>query len=108
MSTEVIQPNFAFNQGDAVRHKVTGFQGHIATRVEFLTGCNQYVIKSGKYKEGTTEALEVQVDESLIEIDPDGTPLRLVGTNTPQEAPKTTVANKRRTGGPQPNIKQQR
>lgn len=36
---------FKFENGVEVKDKVTGFTGKITGRVEYLTGCNQYIVQ---------------------------------------------------------------
>lgn len=38
--------NFKFNCGDIVKDKITGFNGVVVARIQYLTGCNRYSIQS--------------------------------------------------------------
>ena len=36
---------FKYKRGDTVRDKVTGFTGVITTRLDYISGCNRYVVQ---------------------------------------------------------------
>lgn len=70
------QPNYQFNHGDILKDKITGFQGTVTGRADYLTGCNQYLIvpkvkKDGEWKDGRwfdEQRLE-KIDESKKSIE---------------------------------------
>ena len=35
---------FKFNLGDEVKDQLTGFKGYIASRADYITGCNRYAL----------------------------------------------------------------
>lgn len=80
---------FAYNLGDKVQDKVTGFKGIVTTRSEFINGCIRYGVQSQDLKEGKTIDPE-WFDERQLEL-------------VKKEAVK--VENKR-TGGPSPTPRQ--
>lgn len=46
---------FKFELGDAVKDVVTGFNGIITGRSEFITGCRQYSVTARKLEGGETK-----------------------------------------------------
>ena len=58
---------FKFNLGDRLKDRVTGFEGIVMSRTEWLTGCNTYGLKSQVLKDGLpTDSQwvdEVQLDK---------------------------------------------
>jgi len=52
--------------GQQARDKVTGFEGIVTARVEYLTGCNQYGL-TPPAREGKVEGTEY-FDEARIDI----------------------------------------
>jgi hypothetical protein len=53
--------------GKVARDKITGFQGVITSRCEFLTGCNRYCVQPQNLHEG--KPLDsIYFDEAQIEI----------------------------------------
>ncbi len=86
---------FKFPMGEMAKDVVTGFTGIITARVEFLTGCNQYVLNP-PMKKGDKETLKTeQFDENRLVIVP-GKAIRLPEDPAPRPV--------RETGGPQPLI----
>ncbi len=70
---------FQFENGDAVREKITGFSGIITGTAFYLTGCTQYLItaeskneitpaKASWYDEGRVELVKIEGNPSVIEI----------------------------------------
>ena len=58
---------FKFECGDKVKDVVTGLQGVIMARIEYLTGCNQYAVTAQKLtKEGKRPDWEY-IDENRLE-----------------------------------------
>ena len=54
---------FKFNLGDTCRDTITGVQGVVTGRSEFITGCRQYALEYAKDGEGKVN----WVDESRME-----------------------------------------
>jgi hypothetical protein len=57
---------FKFSQGDTLCDKVTGFTGVVIQRIDYISGCNRYLLqpridKEGKLSEG------IYVDEPALE-----------------------------------------
>ena len=44
--------NFKFNLGAKVKDKITGYEGVVRTRVDYLTGCNKYGVQSTVLESG--------------------------------------------------------
>ncbi len=44
---------FKFNLGDKVRDRITGFEGIILGRTEWMTGCRTYGVKSQALKDSS-------------------------------------------------------
>jgi hypothetical protein len=62
---------FAHKLGKIARDKITGFEGVITCRCEFLTGCNRYCIQPTELKDG--KPLDsIYFDEAQIEIISEG------------------------------------
>jgi hypothetical protein len=61
------KPNFIFELGSEVKDKITGFQGILICRSEWLTGCNVYGIRSQELKDGKPMDT-VHFDEDSIEL----------------------------------------
>jgi len=40
---------FTHELGKIAKDKITGFQGVLTARVEYLTGCNRYCIKNDRH-----------------------------------------------------------
>ncbi len=57
---------FKFTLGIKAKDKITGFEGIIIGRGDYLTGCNTYGLKPKVDKEGKTQKLE-WFDEGTIE-----------------------------------------
>lgn len=43
---------FKFNLGDEVKDQLTGFKGYIASRADYITGCNRYGLLQKVQKDG--------------------------------------------------------
>jgi heat shock protein HspQ len=56
---------FKFQLGDRVKCRVTGFNGVIVVRSNYLTGCNRYGIQSEKLKDNKPDDW-VYIDEDLL------------------------------------------
>lgn len=65
--TAVFDEIFMHAAGKEARDKVTGFEGKIAYRIEYLYSCNQYGLMPTVDKEGKTRDME-QFDEGRIEV----------------------------------------
>lgn len=83
---------FKYPMGAKARDIITGFEGIIVHRVQFLTGCDQYgLLPTGLDKDGDTKKTG-QFDENRLE---------LVGTKIVKLADGKTPAKKIKAGGPQ-------
>jgi hypothetical protein len=61
------QSGFKYDLGDLVKDKVTGFQGVIIVRTEWLNGCRRYSVQSQELKDGKPMDA-VGFDEDGIEL----------------------------------------
>jgi len=58
--------NFLYDNGDQAKDMITGFEGVITGRADYITGCNQYLIQPIK-EDG--EFIESRwMDENRLEI----------------------------------------
>lgn len=58
---------FLHTLGDRARDKITGFEGVLTSRAEFLTGCNRYCVQPTELKDG--KPIDgIYFDEAQIEI----------------------------------------
>lgn len=65
-------PNFLYEKGWHMKDVITGYEGYIVYRVDFLTGCNQYglqpqIAEGGKGKEKFEIPESKQFDENRLE-----------------------------------------
>jgi hypothetical protein len=58
---------FIHESGKSAKDKITGFQGKIVYRMEYMYGCNQYALSPEIDKDGKIRDME-QFDEGRIEI----------------------------------------
>lgn len=62
---------FTHELGKRAKDKITGFEGVLVARCQFLTGCNRYCIQPTELKDG--KPIEsIYFDEDQIEILSDG------------------------------------
>jgi len=67
---------FAFECGDKVRDLVSGLEGKIMGRSNYLTGCNRYaIVAKGLDKEGKKQEWQ-NFDENQLELVKSGEKLR--------------------------------
>jgi transcriptional regulator with XRE-family HTH domain len=64
-------PNFLYEKGWHMKDVITGFEGYVVYRVDFLTGCNQYglqppIEEGGKGKERSEIPDSKQFDENRL------------------------------------------
>lgn len=78
---------FKFKLGQKVKDKVTGYQGIITGRTEWLNGCIRYCIQAKKKKDGTIPETE-HVDEAQVRLVDQGLNTKKKKTGGPQQAPK--------------------
>jgi len=52
MRKKTEQPKFKFNLGEELRDKITGYQGVVSARTEWLYGCRRYTVQSREMKDG--------------------------------------------------------
>lgn len=53
--------------GSRVRDRITGFEGIITARIEFLTGCDRYIVQPRVDKDGKVPRSET-FDEATLEL----------------------------------------
>lgn len=60
--------NFKFQIGETVKDVVTGFKGVIMSRIQYMTGCNQYGLFSQKnaIKDGKYDGAYTYLDENRL------------------------------------------
>lgn len=58
---------FLHTLGERAKDKITGFEGVITVRCEFLTGCNRYCIQPTELKDGKPVE-SIYFDEAQITI----------------------------------------
>lgn len=58
---------FIHELGNTAKDKITGFEGILTARCEFLTGCNRYCIQPTTLKDGVPFD-SIYFDEGQIEI----------------------------------------
>lgn len=51
--------------GDKVKDKISGLEGIVVSRIEYLNGCVQYGVMP-KMKKGATELLSWNIDEAQL------------------------------------------
>jgi len=76
------EPEFKFNLGDKAKDIITGFEGVIIYRTQWINNCNVYGIKSQTLKDGLPLESK-QFDEPQLELIED-----------------KVIPESRRTGGP--------
>ncbi len=84
------QIEFVFNNGDKVRDTITGYEGIVRGRSDFLTGCKRYGVQSCQMKDNKPAEWE-WFDESQLEL----LETAAVKLAVPAEPPKP-----RKEGGP--------
>jgi len=64
--------DFKFNLGSILKDKITGFQGVVTSRTEWLNACNVYGLQSMKLKEDGTVGERQHFDQPQLELIEDG------------------------------------
>lgn len=82
------QPNFKFELGDKAKDMITGFEGIIVYRTQWLHNCNVYGLKSQKLKDDKPMD-NSQFDEPQLEL-----------------VKEKVIEKSRKTGGPCELMKQ--
>ena len=67
MSEKTQQPNFRFTLGDKVKDDITGFEGIVTRRTQWLNNCNTYGVQPTQLKDGTPQSPE-SFDEPQLKI----------------------------------------
>lgn len=49
------EPKFKFNLGDRVKDSITGFEGIVTLRSQWLNNCNTYGVQPTELKDGTPQ-----------------------------------------------------
>ena len=57
---------FKFKQGETLRDKVTGFQGIVVSRTDYISGCNRYQLQPKVDADGKMPDI-VTIDEPALE-----------------------------------------
>jgi len=71
----------AVQLGDTVRDRITGFEGVVTGRVEYITGCNQLLV-SPRVKDGAKQDA-CWFDEQRCEVDVSAERIVLDNSKTP-------------------------
>lgn len=90
---------FKYELGLEAKDLITGFCGVITARVEFITGCKQYVLQPPVDKDGKIPE-SIQFDENRMEITGKGPIKAIVGIK------EGTKKKKEELGGPQKRIRE--
>ena len=61
--------NFKFELGDKLKDLITGFEGIVIGRTEWITGCNIYGIKSQILKDGLPTESQWLDDNKIVKVD---------------------------------------
>jgi len=77
---------FKFANGDPVKHTLTGFEGYIVSRTQFMNMCVRYSVQAETLHEGKPIAWQAFDEEELLLV-----------KSKKNKAPKTTPS-----GGPHP------
>jgi len=79
---------FKYALGKKVKDTVTGFEGIITGRIEYISGCLQYAVSPPVKEDGTKREGE-WFDEQRLEVTGDGValPSRPAGGPAPGDAP---------------------
>lgn len=64
---ESLETCWRFRLGEKVKDSITGFEGTITSRIEYLNGCLQYCVEPKVGKEGKKEKYEY-IDEGQLEL----------------------------------------
>lgn len=79
-------PGFKFKLGDKVRDEITGFEGIVVVRSQWLNNCNTYGVQPTRLKDGVPQERQ-SFDEPQLTI-----------------VTKKVHKENRRTGGPERNV----
>lgn len=93
--------SFRFTYGQTLRDVLTGFEGQLVRRSDYITGCNTYLIQP--FVDQSRQDFESRwIDESRLEIvkDEGKNPLVLAQVNIPDEKAKDIFSHI--TGGDKP------
>jgi len=82
------EPEFKFNLGDVAKDKITGFEGVIIGRHQWLNNCNTYSIKPRTLKDGAPQDSQ-SFDEPQLDL-----------------AEEKVIESNRKTGGPERKVPQ--
>ena len=85
---------FRFELGSKVRDRVTGFEGIVTGRYEFLYGCRRYGVQSRELKDGKPID-SVGFDEDALEVVVAAEPHVMKETGGPQREPERRSDPKR-------------
>lgn len=86
--------DFKYDLGQTVADKVTGYEGVVICRSQWLTGCNTYGVKSRELKDGTPmdsvyfDELQLKLVLEKEQVDPQVEAGKKPGG--PREAPQRT------------------
>lgn len=88
---------FKFRLGDQVRDRVTGFEGVVTSRTDYLNGCVRYGVSPRKLKDDGSFIEAVWIDEPQLTFI-DSTDLTVIDRADEPAERRAAYA-----GGPQPN-----
>lgn len=91
---------FLFAIGDKVKDTITGFEGLVECRTQWITNCNTYGVRSQNLHEGRPIEIQIFDEPKLKLVKAKKAEVKKAETKEEEPEPK-----KRRTGGPTPAIK---
>lgn len=80
------EPEFKFNLGDKVRDEITGFDGIVVFRCQWLNNCNTYGVQPTTLKDGVPQERQ-SFDEPQLSV-----------------VLENVVTGSRKTGGPERHV----
>ena len=83
--------DFKYKLGQIVRDSISGFEGVVTCRTQWLTNCNTYGVKPQKLKDdGSPMGVEHFDEPTLIEVDPEPQYEEKRSTGGPTDSPPQT------------------
>lgn len=71
---------FKYELGSKGKCKITGYEGMIVARTEWLHGCRRYVLQSAKLQDSGKPAEPLAIDEDGLELITPAEPHKMAGT----------------------------
>ena len=59
---------FLYEHGDTIADIITGFEGVVTGRADYITGCNQYSVTAKSEKTGKQEHGHMWLDENRVRL----------------------------------------